>query len=1033
MDVQVNAQDTAAVQEQVKQGTTTSSAQNTPAPPEFNAPATRNYLQFLNLQQDNLTEDLQKSMRFLQNSLNQYMQDPNAAKASADAAKASGENSGTATYTKLSTQVINRDTKLQEKVAQNLSTSHKLVRSRDAANSLEQSMNNLPDSLKEGTQAGKNLSKFILQNLVTLTNSQSMGAGLERDLAQRQVFVPQKELSSRTIAATNEALSSSIAYVEANNKDNLKNIPAEEQKVAPGSTSAQAMTRYLRQALNEFPDDSTYLDIFKQNRGHAAKEPYEDKISEQISNRVHNLIEKAAQTARRANLIPGQEKVQLSQQQPGALQAGEELPGGEAAKAKPGDPNQNVSARELSLSELSARAAKLQQQFRQERQKLVQEGKLPDPAAMPKTPGAAGQPGTGAAAPAGAVIPDAELAAQQPGAAAPAPGTTGAAPAVPLQDAGILAGLSAAEAAKVQINYNAMLNNLYGRIDNAPTMTVNATGYEAQVLQAQQPGQAQQGTMPGAQGQAQPGAEAPAQPGQQAAQATQAQQPGQPAAQPGVAQPAPQAAQAPQPQQAAQMQPLAQEMAGTVPGADAQQGTAAAQAQQAAQPNLQNMVNTATNAMQNAGAVPNTAFNENTWQNLYGNLRANREGQAGAPGVQGAAGVGGAAPVQAASGAESAGPQLTQQGAPNAPADEAQPMGAFEQAVRHSAAETPAPAPAQEAEAPKETGFLRKIFNMFSGGKKGVPGEVTQQEKAASAPPPAAPAPAPASDQTQAAQRAAAAPGQLPPAASQNPLDALMTRLKTQAMNINSSPEVKETAQKFIRALENPVADLTTVNQWLNFITGPMNPNSPQALALHQWAFLLLVIRFRQLGKSAQEFLEKSGKIDLKGLKFDQLMSKMTPDEQKISKSLLDDTMSQIERLQKMQENNVQVLPRYVPLPPNYDGGREGGFTIEEEKEGKERVWHLTFFFDIQTLGPIEIKASAKIPELQLSVVAETVEGLQKVQELMPQLIGKLQEFGITTRSSSSRLGVINPPTSQAAQAPERTRRDDGSTLSIDI
>ena len=26
------------------------------------------------------------------------------------------------------------------------------------------------------------------------------------------------------------------------------------------------MTRYLRQALDEFPDDSTYLDIFKQNK-----------------------------------------------------------------------------------------------------------------------------------------------------------------------------------------------------------------------------------------------------------------------------------------------------------------------------------------------------------------------------------------------------------------------------------------------------------------------------------------------------------------------------------------------------------------------------------------------------------------------------------------------------------------------------------------------------------------------------------------------------------------------------------------------
>lgn len=337
---------------------------------------------------------------------------------------------------------------------------------------------------------------------------------------------------------------------------------------------------------------------------------------------------------------------------------------------------------------------------------------------------------------------------------------------------------------------------------------------------------------------------------------------------------------------------------------------------------------------------------------------------------------------------------------------------------------------------PAGPSFFRRVFSMFSGAERPQAAAQAQAQAASAAAattaaqplpqnPPAAQAPAPGSP----AEAAAAA---VPMSA--HPLDDLMSRLKTQAQGAAMPPEMKAQALKLIRALENPVADLTTVNQWLSFVTGPMNPSSPQAIALHQWAFMLLIIRFRQLGKSAQEFLAKSGKLDLGEQEIEQLMPRnMTNREQRASKSLLDDTMAQIQRLQRIHDHTPdQVLPRYVPLPPNYDGGREGGFTIREEKDGSQRTWHLSFFFDIKTLGPIEIKAAATPPELQLAFTAETGEGLRKIQELLPQLRSKLQEFGITTRSSTARLGVVRHPNTGGTPPPER-RRDDGSSLSIDI
>lgn len=341
-------------------------------PARINTQATANYISLMSRQKGLLSESSQRTYNQLSSSLNTYVQDPQSVK-DVDVDK---DSASLGHYRKLTVQVINRDPSLQEKVAQDLSSAKEMVRSRDAASTLEQNMKQLPEALSEGVPAGKNLSKLICQSVVNLTDYENMGAGLQRDLAIREVYPPQTELSLRSKIATSDALSASIAYVKSNQPEVLETLEADQpvEKPKPGTSTPQIMTRYLRKALDEFPEGSTYLDIFKQNRQKAEKvegeAEYNDEVSKNTAKRIHDLIHKAADTARKGNLIPTAAKTAAAETAAGTA-------ADESAKATDGKPR---DASTLSLSELSARAAKLQQQFREERIRLAAEGKLPDPA-----------------------------------------------------------------------------------------------------------------------------------------------------------------------------------------------------------------------------------------------------------------------------------------------------------------------------------------------------------------------------------------------------------------------------------------------------------------------------------------------------------------------------------------------------------------------------------------------------------------------------------------------------------------------------
>ena len=98
-----------------------------------------------------------------------------------------------------------------------------------------------------------------------------------------------------------------------------------------------------------------------------------------------------------------------------------------------------------------------------------------------------------------------------------------------------------------------------------------------------------------------------------------------------------------------------------------------------------------------------------------------------------------------------------------------------------------------------------------------------------------------------------------------------------------------------------------------------------------------------------------------------------------------------------------------LKLPPQYDGGNEGSLSLESFKDDDEKDgYHLKFKFDLKDLGPIEIRATLKHPELKLNIITQNLKTLQKVQELLPTLTSNLQNLGLTTRPPSVRLGHVS-------------------------
>ena len=1312
--------------------------------PAINIHATASYIKALQTSQDNLPESLNKGLNTLKNNLSIYLNAPD----KIEDVPVDSTRESMSTFNKLSLQVISRDSALQEKVAQNLSTSKRLVRARDAQKSLEQSLNSMPQALKEGTGVGRSLSKFVCECLVNLTDPQTIGAGLERDLAMRQIFIPQDRLNSRSASAVSKSLEQSIAFIESNQKDVIARLPKNEYvQEKPGATTPQTMTRYLRKALDEFPDDSTYLDIFKQNRDRTDNAPYDDKVSEEISSRIHSLIAKAAQTARRGNLIPNSRKNAESTPVPTEqVRAQERTFNRPIQSDAPID--ENVSARELSLSELSARAARLQKQFRQERMRLVQEGKLPNPATPPESftvnttakevlsktlsePGPAEklQTARDLALQRAIVDTSAKAPSVADDMAADIKNTVSAQkPAVTADEAHVSTPSEQAKAVAektlmqqgtmldkgVKISYTAAQNNLYGAINMAPGETIaiqtpnletpavkgpvepqstveptkqeplspkslvdeitaqlkkqladdivktiemktsnlseklddikataeelknkaqnqeskltslekglieNSAAIDEAKKQAEEISkeqakalhdiqskalEAKQNASVSLQSTADYGrynfttsqntssileqklysgvntASAPVH-NEEALEPEQNVNTTKPAPQPTdeiyedqtqevkpqnklpvqttddtvetdaeeikpqnkvpvqtADEPAEVEAEEVKPQNKVPVQATddtvetdAEEIKpqNKVPVQTADE-PAEVEAEEVkpqnkvpvqtteepveveteeVKPQISTPVQNAdeldaddlngkfainndfvdrdidydniSTAMPNAQALNSTLITDlenaqgadaDNISKLYQYVKPEatdldlfesqpNKGQSGTAQStdDGSESVSKPSDIiskvlsqtvpsddfndehnvtlQAIKSEKDIIADITAKSPSieNAEIDDKLNISGRKEAVLNNLVTPPGasvvttgnsnPIPEQthidSMQPVKEGGFFKRIMARFKSGRADEIKDNTAEIK---------------TDNSISTPTVTGKDGQY--VLKANPLDQMMYTLRLQSGNPNLPPEFKEEAQKLLNALNNPVDDLISVKNWLNFVTGPISPNSSQALAMHQWAFYILCLRYQQLGKDVHKFLKKSmSSQDIASLMQSLPAIKKDKVLEGPSISMLEETFGQIERLQQQNSNNNNINPllnRYIPLPPNYDGGREGGFTLKKEKdEDGENTWHLNFAFDLKDLGPIEIKAVAKLPEIKLSFVTENLHAMQKVQELMPDLNYNLQCIGITARTSSMRLGRVSLKESTIAKNPQAPRND-GSTVSVDI
>lgn len=1466
---------------------TESETQSGTAKAQINANATAKYISVISKHKGLLAESQARTFNQLNSSLNSFVKD------SSSIAKESynKDSAMMGHYRKLTVQVINRDPNLQEKVASDLSSQKEMVRSRDAASVLESDLKNLPKVLSEGTVAGQNLGKFICQSVVNLTDYENMGAGLQRDLAIRQVFAPTEELSLRSKQATAEVLAASIAYVKSNQPEVLTTLKPEQQEIVkpkPGSTTPQIMTRYLRQALDEFPDDSTYLDIFKQNKKvDEAEDNFKDDVSKETAKRIHDLIAKAALTARKSNLLSSKEEISLEK----TVSTKADSP---SAAANTAD-EKSVEASKLSLSELSARAAKLQQQFREERMRLASEGKLPDPAVKPnytsddsasnleltnqriaqvdraideriannsnlqdqhakskekaepvlsaeeikklaidavkealqetvKSQIEANQNAAKLAATeavnalkesvlskfeanqnttkevaAQAVKEALEQSTKAQLEASQNSAKQAVAEAVNSLKESVFSKLEATQnstkeiaaqavrealeqssKAQLEVNQNSardaateavnalkesILSKLTDNENNSKSVAEQAVkealakfeesqsqakdattqavkdlkeSVKAQLEKTQT--SAKEAATLAAKTVLEENAKTQNENAQSSAkeavkQALKEALEGSPLAKNDLRQNAYEKHQTfnmsfrgsavadfgsynmgptlsvkipngvadyangsnevnaksdlnsvntEQKAEAlkkeflkSQAQDVREETAKddatsfentkvtdgikTVGKADStntvsksvtteqkafefsttnddiinadtedetydvavdkknilsneddvksdevltdknslkdkesnlkepvasteidelvtDDNNVVAKENEKLASDTKASVNTdkdsddilklnqisntqngsvtstevteetseqpvtennsgdklsnvlvspvvandstitddspieiettftipkdnvasdsskviapeekalANSALEQAKAQSETVLNKPTPDNsvlhdeddIFKSNDEKLENSDLQSAVKNRPSVLAGLSAKEVSDVESLpddnlsvtnGTKNNLQGSDSSsknksveskilastvpsmeledqvvPSDVKQDLN-IEKKLTDSAKEnsdestltitkipekTPGaaaitqgqsePIPEKSvvdnvADVKEKTGFFSKIASIF--GKKTVESPKNVAESVATP--------------------VATVPNLMTLMSKGSPLDSLMYSLKVQANNTALPDALREEAKNYLDKLENPIDDLPSVANWLNFTSGPMSPTSPQALALHQWAFMLLSIRFAQLGKSVDKFLKKD--VDLMEDRFDETLDEMKASIDAKGKnnipSLLDETLDQIVRYQNPNKENLPLLFQYIPLPPTYDGGREGGFNARPviEEDGK-KSWHLNFVFDLENLGPIEIKAEAKLPELKISVVASTFNGLQKVQEALPTLKEKLQDLGITTRNATARMGKVHIREKNDRPVVEVRTKKDGSTFSVDI
>lgn len=1094
--------------------------------PALNDKAAGVFLQKIAVERPAVSEGLQRTLNSLHASLSATLNGSAEDLKNADVSQAQGP------LARLSKKLIDRDPALQEKTARALSSSEAPVPSRDASAVLGKSLAQLPSCLHEGSETGDALARAVTGSLSDLSDHGSMGAGLIRDLAVRGIYITEEPLSLKNRSAAERVLNSTAAFIQSNSPQTLSSLKKEVPQGAASVEKAPSL-KADHNHISGDPDaylQNTYNDIFKRKASSpenikAENFPQDNrpdlktasnaelpKTEADPSRRIKQIIEKAADTVRRGNLS--------------RTSAGQN----DDSSASPNTKTQSATP----LRELASRASTLERQFREERQRMLQEGNIPADDETASTQKA--QVTNSSEADANTNVPIKDQKTYEKNTSSD--------------------GISFKDLNKAQVkfSYSALQNSFYGGISSVPGMDLPVEDFNSAAVQdfvaASQAHELSSkrvlntvlqeqrellnksdGAVKNDQTSTDPVAgkkeqndgsddslkntpaskdtpdkalkndvnERPASSSDTAVKkealsssedeivADDGQNTDEtaPAVKEGDLKKEATALDADPDKTAtdvereidASKQPNADEAETTKKSDLKEEATTAP----AIQPTYDNHViikdtsakdieldHSTVNASSSASdavdqtpssvhgsvtedpmpkdilrdeligkdyrnikpsdfsqnvlskqAVESVKADENAQKTTLSNADGSKNGIL-SPDVDGKPGRDGILNFLTPAGKEADAGNKDAIVSPNldysAPKIKAaDPLNSAQ--VLPSAASsvtTGGDQPLPEESIPdltvatKEDGLFKRIASLFSRSDNADnKANIINSQMAAEV-------------------------SVKVPMLKNSPLDVFMQTLTAASSNLTLPAIVRKQALQLKDKLSAPLSDLTAVDNWLSFVTGPMSPSSSRAAALQQWAFLILCLRFKQLGKNVSSFIKKN---DLKG--FDEALEDLllpSPDSKEKIADLSSETLQQIASLQQQKRtpDGFSLLDRFIPLPPSYEGGREGGMMIrkDQDKEGKN-VWHLSFQFDLEKLGALEVKAVAALPEVRISFAAETLEGLKAVQSNCMSLKENLEQMGLEVKNSAPRLGRIQPLSGERERKPLDPSPATGISLEI--
>lgn len=235
------------------------------------------------------------------------------------------------------------------------------------------------------------------------------------------------------------------------------------------------------------------------------------------------------------------------------------------------------------------------------------------------------------------------------------------------------------------------------------------------------------------------------------------------------------------------------------------------------------------------------------------------------------------------------------------------------------------------------------------------------------------------------------------------PMSRLISSLKAVMMQQDLPEEVKKYATGAYEALTEPLGDFDDLMDWLGFVGNPLTTAGSRGCHIQQWAILLLALRFKVLKKGISgSYTSADAFRDIPADK---------------TRSWLEEnlilTLQQIERMQLLCSfTNELGLAPFVPLPPLFEEGREGGINVTRERDDDGNVsWKIIFFFELRNRGPVQFLTEFNDNSIKINIVAEKFETMQLVNSTSDDYRRSLEQHGLNVLMLNCRMGTVYPPT----------------------